>query len=401
MEPRDPAGDGRQRAPGIDDFLGEPTRDLADWRWLWSGDRAFPIRSHRGVWGRLLVAWKRLLRPLFKTPLNDLFERQQVFNLILLERLQKLDELSREYAERLAALEKRAAYIQELNARGLHELTTHHDALFALLDQKLDRYRRRTELYNQSLGAAVALAEQGKPAALAERQREVAYVALEERHRGSEPEIAERLRGYLPYLEGRGEVLDLGCGRGELLALLAERRIAARGVDGSREMVAHCRQLGLRAEQGDLFEALAGAPAESLGAVVSFHVIEHLPAEDLDRLVRLAWRVLRPGGVLVLETPNPLSLVVGARNFWLDPTHRRPVHPESLELAYELAGFDPVERLDLRPFAEEERLPELDLADFPAEQRELADRVNRLRDRLDDLLFGFQDFALVGVKPGA
>ena len=66
--------------------------------------------------------------------------------------------------------------------------------------------------------------------------------------------------------------------------------------------------------------------------------------------MRLAWRALRPGGVLILETPNPLSLVVAARNFWLDPTHRRPVHPESLELSFELAGFEPVERVDLRPF---------------------------------------------------
>jgi len=136
----------------------------------------------------------------------------------------------------------------------------------------------------------------------------------------------------------------------------------------------------------------------SLGGVVSFHVIEHLPADALDRLVRLAYRALRPGGVLILETPNPLSVVVAARNFWLDPTHVRPVHPESLKLMYELAGFDPVERLDLRPFPANERLPEIDLAMLPAVQRPLADQVNRLRDRLDDLLFGCQDFGMVGRK---
>ena len=94
-----------------------------------------------------------------------------------------------------------------------------------------------------------------------------------------------------------------------------------------------------------------------------------------------------------------LSLVVAARNFWLDPTHRRPIHPESLHLLYELAGFDPIERLDLRPFPDAERLPEIDLARLPEEQRRLADRVNRLRDRLDELLFGFQDYGMVGTKP--
>jgi O-antigen chain-terminating methyltransferase len=131
---------------------------------------------------------------------------------------------------------------------------------------------------------------------------------------------------------------------------------------------------------------------------MSFHVIEHLPTASLDRLVRLAYRALRPGGVLILETPNPLSVVVAARNFWLDPTHVRPVHPESLKLMYELAGFDPVERLDLRPFPASQRLPEIDLATVPADQRTLADQVNRLRDRLDEVLFGYQDFGMVGRK---
>ena len=166
-------------------------------------------------------------------------------------------------------------------------------------------------------------------------------------------------------------------------------------------MVAMCRERGLDAVEGDLFAALAAAPPGSLGAVLSFHVVEHLPIGALDRLVRLAWGALRPGGVLILETPSPLSLVVGARNFWLDPTHARPVHPESLRLLYELAGFDPVERLDLRPFPAAERLPEIELSRLPPEQRVLADAVNRLRDHLDDLLYGCQDFAMIGVQPVA
>jgi O-antigen chain-terminating methyltransferase len=164
-------------------------------------------------------------------------------------------------------------------------------------------------------------------------------------------------------------------------------------------MVQLCRDRGLEAKVGDLFAVLSGLPEGSLGGVVSFHVIEHLPAAALDRLVRLAYRALQTGGVLILETPNPLSVVVAARNFWLDPTHVRPVHPESLKLMYELAGFDPVERLDLRPFPESERLPEIDLAKLPEEQRPLADQVNRLRDRLDEVLFGYQDFGMVGKKP--
>ena len=398
MEPKDPARERPERHPEIGDFLVEPTRDLEAWRWLWAGDHAFPIRSHRGFLGQLIVLFKRLFRPLLRTPLADLFERQQVFNLVLLERLQEIERT-------LAHLRQRVdVEFDELRARqrqGMHDLTLHHDALFALLDQKLDRHRRSTAALQNSLGAALAVAGTGRTAALAESVDEAEYLALEDRYRGSEAEIAARLERYLPYLQGKGEVLDLGCGRGEFLALLGGHGIRARGIDGSSVMVAACRERGLKVEQADLFAALAGAGEASLGGIVSFHVIEHLPAESLDRLVRLAWRALRPGGVLILETPSPLSLVVGARNFWLDPTHRRPVHPDSLRLACEQAGFTAVERLDLQPFAPSAHLPELALNDVPPEQRDLADRVNRLRDALDDLLYGYQDFAIVATKSPA
>jgi SAM-dependent methyltransferase len=284
----------------------------------------------------------------------------------------------------------------------------HNDAVFARVDQKLDQYRREVFDLLGGLGAALARVEQeaagktGTPDAVEQLVRireEHAYIALERRYRGTQEEIAERISFYLPYLTGKGKVLDLGCGRGEALALLRDHGVPAEGVDSSARMVEICRERGLVAAEGDLLEKLAAAPPGSLGGVVSFHVIEHLPPDVVDRLVRLASRALAPGGVLILETPNPLSLVVAARNFWLDPTHRRPVHPESLRLNYELAGFDPIERIDLRPFPAEERLPEIDLATLPPEQRPLADRINRLRDQIDELLFGFQDYGMVGTKP--
>jgi O-antigen chain-terminating methyltransferase len=389
------------RSPGLDDFLVEPTRDLEDWRWLWSGDHAFPIRSHRGLLGRLLVGFKRLLRPLVKTPQNDLWERQRTFNLILIEHLARLEAARADHLRRIE-------YQEALDSEGIHEVMRHNDALFARADQKLDRYRREARDLLGSLGAALATVRSAPPSevneaveTIARAHEEHGYLELERRYRGTEEEIRERIAAYLPYLKDLpGPVLDLGCGRGEALALLRDHNIAGRGVDSSERMVQLCRDRGLEAGVGDLFAMLAGVAEGSLGGVISFHVIEHLPGAALDRLVRLAGRALKPGGVLILETPNPLSVVVAARNFWLDPTHVRPVHPESLKLMYELAGFDPVERLDLRPFPESQRLPEIELATLPAEQRPLADLVNRLRDRLDEVLFGYQDFGMVGRKPG-
>ena len=232
---------------------------------------------------------------------------------------------------------------------------------------------------------------------------EQSYLTLEEKYRGSEDDIAGRVAAYLPHLEAcrqKGlDVLDLGCGRGEALEVFAAQGLGVRGVDSNSEMVARCREKGLRAEEGDLFGYLASIGEASLGAVVSFHVIEHLPPATLPRLCRLAWRALAPGGVLILETPSPLSMVMAARNFWIDPTHLRPVHPAHLEVTYREAGFEPVHRVDLHPFAAADGLPEIDLEALPSEQRVLAHEVNRMRDLLDDLLFGHRDFAMIGTKP--
>jgi O-antigen chain-terminating methyltransferase len=392
-EPKEP----QRRTPSLDDFLVEPTRDLHDWQWLWSGDREFPVRSHRGFLGRLIVLWKRLFRPLVKTPQNELWERQRTFNLILIEHLIRNEEHRGDHRRRLE-------YLEALNSEGIHEIMRHNDALFARADQKVDRYRREVRDLLGSLGAALSVVQSAEatPAVetVARAHEEHGYLELERRYRGTEEEILNRISVYLPWLKTiPGPVLDLGCGRGESLALLRDQGIPARGVDSSARMVTLCRERGLDAMEGDLFGTLAGVEEASLGAVVSFHVIEHLPVGSLDRLVRLAYRALAPGGVLILETPSPLSMVVAARNFWLDPTHIRPVHPESLKLMYELAGFEPVERLDLRPFPAAERLPEIDLAKLPEEQRPLADKVNRLRDRIDELLFGYQDFGMVGRRP--
>lgn len=389
-----------RRSPSIDDFLADPTRNLSDWEWLFKGDHAFPIRSHRGPLGRLLVAVKRLFRPVVKVPQNDLWERQRIFNLILLEHLHRAEEVRDEYRRRLE-------YLEAVDAEGIHEIMRHNDALFARADQKVDRYRREVRDLLGSLGAALSVVQTAEPAqavhavdTVSRAHEEHGYLELERRYRGTEEEIRERISAYLPWLRKvPGPVLDVGCGRGEALALLRDHGVPGRGIDSSARMVALCRERGLEAEEGDAFASLAALPEASLGGVVSFHVIEHLPGGALDRLVRLAYRALKPGGVLILETPNPLSMLVAARSFWLDPTHQRPVHPESLKLMYELAGFDPVERLDLRPYPDSERLPEIDLAKLPEEQRVLADRVNRLRDRLDELMFGYQDFGMVGTRP--
>lgn len=400
------------REPSIEAFLGEPTRDLDAWAWLWTGDHSFPTGQFPtgnppGFFGRLKLLCKRLLRPVLKFALADLWDRQRVFNLILLENFaRERAYLHQSVESHQRAIEAHAALLEGLDRRVAQSMTDvmgHNDALFARVDQKLDRYRREAKDLWHRLGALIAADEGGSSAAKAGRraaQQEQEYLELERRYRGSEEDIAQRAATYLPYLEkAPGEVLDLGCGRGEALDVLGRHGIDARGIDSSGAMVALCREKGLRADEGDLLDSLMALEPSTLGAVVSFHVIEHLPTETVERLIRLAWNALRPGGVLVLETPSPLSLVMASRDFWIDPTHRRPVHPASLEVTFREAGFEPVHRLDLHPFAGQDRLPEINLDALADDQKALGDHMNRLRDLLDDLLFGDRDFGMVGIKP--
>ena len=180
------------------------------------------------------------------------------------------------------------------------------------------------------------------------------YRAFEERHRGPRELILQRLRVYLPFvhaLQGQQAqvlALDLGCGRGEWLELLHTANCQVQGVDLDPAMLEPCQQLGLAVQQADAIEFLRSTPAASLSVVSAFHVVEHLGFEQVQELVRQALRVLQPGGLLILETPNPENLVVGASSFYLDPTHQRPIPPQLLAFVPEHAGFERTKILRLQ-----------------------------------------------------
>jgi len=166
------------------------------------------------------------------------------------------------------------------------------------------------------------------------------YFAYETRMRAPSAEVRERQRPYVELLRAHAPVLDVGCGRGELLGLLREASIEARGVDADADMVAFARGEGLDVEQSDLFDALAGAC--ELGAVTALQVVEHLPPNALVRFIALAHAALVPGGLLVAETINP-STPAALRHFFADLTHAQPIVPETLELLARQAGFSRTE----------------------------------------------------------
>jgi O-antigen chain-terminating methyltransferase len=175
------------------------------------------------------------------------------------------------------------------------------------------------------------------------------YRAFEDRYRGTREVIKQRLAAYQPFLStvaaqaaaaGRpATALDLGCGRGEWLELLGEQGVDARGVDLDDGMLAACRERGLAAEHADAVASLRARPDDSLDLVSAFHLVEHIPFDVLQTLIAEARRVLRPGGLLIMETPNPENLSVGATSFYLDPSHERPLPPLLLGFLTEYSGY--------------------------------------------------------------
>jgi SAM-dependent methyltransferase len=222
------------------------------------------------------------------------------------------------------------------------------------------------------------------------------YVAFERRFRGSPEEIlAVQSERYADLLAEHAPVLDWGCGRGELLELLASRGVDVVGVEIDGGMVSEARSRGLTVHQVDAVSYLSTCEPESLGAVFSAHVAEHIPFEALLEVIHASLRALRPGGVFVAETPNPTSLVVPSNSFILDPTHLRPIHPSLFAFACETAGFRDV-RLTFYSPATGYHVPKLD-----EDGTDRTTRLNAAIDRLNEVLFGPQEYSIEATKAGA
>jgi O-antigen chain-terminating methyltransferase len=296
------------------------------------GDVSF--HSHRARTGLLVVEAKKLLRRLL-TPILD---RQAAFNRSAVDAFAALDAAG---ASRMAELASRVAELE----------------------------RRLPGPPPESEGVGFDAR------------------AFADRFRGSSDHVRTAQSAYLRWFPGpeSGPVVDLGCGRGEFLDLLRERCIEASGIEADPELVAAGRARGLDVREGDAVAELHLAPDASLGGIVAFQVIEHLPFARLLELLALARRKLRPGGLLLLETVNVQSVFPWTRAWSMDPTHRHPVHPQTLRFLAEQAGFRDVETVFSGPVDDRARL----------EEGPDLDRETRNARRLNELLFAPQDHALV------
>jgi len=275
----------------------------------------------------------------------------------------------------------------------LEGATTHRDAWRAALD---DVWLRMGQLDLFLTQVRRSFPDVPTPADLASLPS--GFTSLEavfaEAFRGPEPVVRERVRLYLDDLaDTGGPVLDVGCGRGELLDVLAEGAVPAYGVDLNAEHAAACRARGLDVRVEDARAHLLGLPAGSLGAVTAIQVVEHLAVDELIELIELSARAIRPGGLILLETQNPENLVVGASSFYLDPTHRRPLPSPLLAFLVGARGFTDVE---VRRLEREEQAQGLER---PKPDEPWADTVGAVVDAVNVHLFAPADYVVVGHRP--
>jgi SAM-dependent methyltransferase len=282
-------------------------RHRAERLWAVSADR--PLERRPGLKGWIAYPVKRLLRPLLRWYVEPLAHEQRMFNDVVLKMVDGiLEEVDRGERSREDAL------------RALGEL-----------EERLTRVERRG-------GATAPATVAAQPAAAAVPD----YFAFEARMRGSTADVRERQRPYVDDFRDAAPVLDVGSGRGEFLGLLRDAGIEARGVDADADMVAYARGDGLAVEQADALAYLEALDPGSLGGIFMAQVVEHLQPPALFRLLELSVRALRPGGLLVAETINPLS-PLALRSYFADLTHAQPLVPETLALLAKQAGFREVE----------------------------------------------------------
>ena len=282
------------------------------------------------------------------------------------------DMLKLQHSDYLAALERSGVDIQKRLWADMDKIRWQHERMIHT-ELRLIRQRARAAVETS------AARPEATPVPAAEAPA-MDYARFAERFRGSEEDIRQSQDFYRPWFDGRENVLDIGCGRGEFLDLMRQIGVPAKGIDLSAESVAECRARGFNAESADLFEFLTNAADGEFDGIFCSQVVEHLDPLRLPDMISLCAEKLTRGGVIAIETPNPDCLAIFASFFYLDPTHTRPVPSALLDFCLTEAGFSEIEIHPRSPAAEV----------FP----ELLELPEAVRARF----FGGLDYAIIGRK---
>lgn len=347
------------------------------------GREARELKDVRNHWVQWRQEWERKLSSTetqFLRSLSDLqgawqhrvtLMDEQYRGLMAQHRAYLDERTARLHSDYQASLDRSASELQGRMWADLDRIRAEYETI---IHAELRLLRQKTSLMKAGAGVIAQTAQSAEPLA------QVDWLKFAEKFRGGEAYVRKHLAIYVERFRGCPEVLDVGCGRGELLEVFRDAGIPARGIDLNDDCLALCRERGLAVDHADLFNYLSELPDSSLGGVVALQVVEHLAPHRVPELVALVHAKLRSGGLVAFETPNPECLAIFARHFYLDPTHARPIPPALLAFYLEEAGFGRLETVRLE--AAVESMPSL--GSLPEDFR---------RD-----FFGSLDYAIFGRK---
>jgi SAM-dependent methyltransferase len=363
-------------------------------------DRSFKGRLRGFIW--------RLIGP----PL----ETQRRFNAALVDHVNRNSAAAHEWPRAIAALLEvfgrefgELARFQSLLVQYLQTITVYIDSKdrsiggrelgqrLALTEQRMLALKRELDGMATPRSADPGDATSAEPFVGAVDS--LTYLGFEDRFRGSRAEVRGRVEDYVPIFEGVSDIVDVGCGRGELLGLLCARGATARGVDTSSAMVDVCRAAGLDVEQGDAVGYLQRQPDGSIGGLAAIQVVEHFAPAYLTRFLETAYHKMRSGAPLVLETINPACWMAFFETYIRDLTHQRPLHPDTLRYLVQASGFTHVDVQFRQPVRAEDRLDRLPdppkSAVYPEGLAQVVAALNAQADKLNARLFSSMDYVVI------
>ena len=332
---------------------------------------------------------KKVIRRLLRWYINPVVEQQNEFNAAVLTALERMT------AEVLAGRGEMSHQIQNLKAAATSGNRKAEETSMRL--GRMERYVRQSASARQSKEKSGDRIATEAPVAAPEGPG-LDYFRLESRYRPPSL-LRKRQRSYLKYFAGCHNVLDIGCGRGEFVQLLIQEGIGACGVDLDADTAAYAQEQGLPVQQADALAYLEELPDASLDGVFMAQVVEHLTSSYLVSLLELCYRKMMPDAPLVAETINPVCLWALTNWYLIDPTHVRPVHPDTLRFALESTGFWQTEVQYLSPVPERDRLAELaDGGDLGDKLRGMAKHINKNIRQLNEFLYGFQEYVVIAKR---
>jgi SAM-dependent methyltransferase len=354
------------------------------------------ISSHHPHIGKFLVKGRQLVHGEVRRYVDPMISHQTEFNSSTVRIISGVLQRYTELIQRQQVLETAfSSFKRETDKKIADCIITAKNELYTQMHKDIIDWAWLTRVLEDRVqkGIAQKSASFESPA-----KDNINYFLFEERFRGSREDIKQRQLVFLPYFEKCSRVLDVGCGRGEFLEILKNHDIGGIGVDSDPDMVTYCSSHQLEVKHSDAIAYLETLEDKSLDGIFIDQLVEHLDPDYLIRLLALCYQKMKFGYHIVVETVNPLSFVSFV-NFYIDMTHKRPVHPETLQYILSVAGFRECEKKFFSPISEEGKLKTFEvITNLNETERKNVEVYNHNVKVLNSVLFGAQDYAIVGKK---